>query len=144
MAVKEPYFSNVYVRYYNYLQIKSLMDNYGINCLDQSFFSKEEMKHLESGIIGENFQNIVIGLHSAYIPEETKEKIIVEMIKKDENIKIYYNEYYYLNLPGEVLARYRREILYGTEGIQDEVAKKAKILDNQKKIAAALKKIATK
>ncbi len=144
MAVKEPYFSNVYVRYYNYLQIKSLIDNYGINCLDQSFFSKEEMKHLESGIIGENFQNIVIGLHSAYIPEETKEKIILEMIKKDENIKIYYNEYYYLNLPGEVLANYRREILHGTEGIQDEVAKKAKILDNQKKIAAALKKIATK
>jgi hypothetical protein len=144
MIVREPYFSNVYVRYYNYLQVKSLFENFGINSLDQSIFSKEQMKYLESGVVGENFQNLVIGVHSPYIPEKTKERIILQMIEKDETIKIYYNEYYYLNLPGEVLSKYRREILAGTEGITDEVKRKAKILSNQKKIADALIKISNK
>lgn len=141
MSVREPYFSNVYVRYYNYLQIKSLTENFGINCVDQSIFNKEEMKVLESGLVGENFQNLVIGLHSAYLPEYIKIKLILKMLEKDLNMKIYYNQYYYLNLPGEVLKNYRLEILNGTEGISDPKEKKFRILENQKKIAQALIKI---
>lgn len=141
MSVREPYFSNVYVRYYNYLQIKSLTENFGINCVDQSIFNKEEMKVLESGLVGENFQNLVIGLHSAYLPEYIKIKLILKMLEKDLNMKIYYNQYYYLNLPGEVLKNYRLEILNGTEVISDPKEKKIRILENQKKIAQALIKI---
>jgi hypothetical protein len=144
MSVREPYFSNVYVRYYNYLQIKSLTENFGINCVDQSIFNKEEMKVLESGLIGENFQNLVIGLHSAYLPEYIKIKLILKMLEKDLNMKIYYNQYYYLNLPGEVLKNYRLEILNDTEVISDPKEKKFRILENQKKIAQALIKISNK
>ena len=99
------------------------------------------MKVLESGLIGENFQNLVIGLHSAYLPEYIKIKLILKMLEKDLNMKIYYNQYYYLNLPGEVLKNYRLEILNGTEVISDPKEKKFKILENQKKIAQALIKI---
>lgn len=141
LSVREPYFSNVYVRYYNYLQIKSLTENFGINCVDRSIFTKEEMLLLESGLIGDNFQNLVIGVHSAYLPEYIKIKLILKMLEKDLNMKIYWNQYFYLNLPGEVLKRYRQEILDGTEKINDVEQRQKKILENQKKIADALIKI---
>ena len=57
------------------------------------------------------------------------------MLEKEFNTKIYYNEYAYLQLKESVLKKYRQEMMYGTEGIEDEVQRNAKIKENQTKIA---------
>lgn len=130
-----------YVRYYNYLQVKSLLENFNIDLNSNSseyrkFLSEIQILSLESGL-QENLstEKIVIGLHSKYFPQFTKNQIIKSMIEKDNSTLFYYNEYQFIQLPGETLKRYRLEIINGTENLENEDDRIKVINENKLKIA---------
>lgn len=141
-----PYNSSAYVRYYNWLQIKSLSENFGINITrgsttDATPLSLLNKDLLDKGIVS-GFNKIVVGLHSCFIPYDIKKYIIESMLAYDKTTKFYYNEYEHINLRADVLKRYRQEIMYGTEGLTGEERDK-KIFENNKRILEAITKNAS-
>lgn len=139
---KDPYLSNVYVRYYNYLQIKSLNENFGIqlNRLEanaaQNYLTNIEMDLIESGAVS-GMSRITPGLHSSIVSYDSKKKIIEEMLSHDKAIGIYYNEYESITLSAQALKNYRKEIMHGTEGLTGQERDK-KIFENNQRILKAL------
>lgn len=94
-----PVQSAVFVRYYNYLQTKALYEDFGIavgfdggkHFLNISL--PDNIKDgLETGFFDKGNMRFVIGLHSKYMPYETRKQIIKLMLEKEFNTKIYYNE----------------------------------------------------
>jgi len=138
-----PYKSAAYVRYYNWLQIKSLSENFGINitrgaATDDGPLSLLKKDFLDKGIIS-GFNKIVVGLHSPFILYDIKKYIIESMLQYDRTTKFYYNEYEHINLPADVLKRYRQEVMYDTEKLTGQDRDK-KIFENNKRILEALAK----
>lgn len=130
-----------YVRYYNYLQVKSLLENFGIDLNSSASEYRKvlndlDLISLEKGLQeNQSTEKIVIGLHSKYFNPYTRNKIIKTMIEKDYSTLFYYNEYQYIQLPGETLKRYRLEIVNGTENIAEEDERIKVINQNKLKIA---------
>ena len=133
--------SAVFVRYYNYLQVKSLYENFGISLgfkgqegFDQIELNEYQKQYLETGIYDKGNIRFVIGLHSKYMDFKIRAQITKLMLDKELSTKIYYNEYAYIQLGESVLKKYRQEILAGTEGIEDEKKRNSIIFQNQMKI----------
>ena len=121
--VKRPTLSNVYVRYYNQLQIDSLVNNFGIS-LDYIITSLGDQKDYFE--IGKKLENDyqVFGLHSKYLNINVRDALIQKMLRgagdNQENNTIFkYYKYKYDELSPSSLY-YISELLKRNSGNPSE------------------------
>lgn len=124
--VAGPTVSNIYVRYYNQLQIKSLEENFGISAgyvkglLGEGYKNYEEGKRVADGAGAQTF---VAGIHSKYLPISIRNDLVQKMLKgfnseEPENFTNFkYHKYKYSELSSGAI-RYLKELLESENGIQ--------------------------
>lgn len=100
-----PYLSNIYVRYINDLQMKSLYLNFAIDVFDtyQSNGFIQEFKHLTIGesygpevkkeIPNLNRYGKVYGLHTGNVPGVIRNIIVKSILGKTQQFRVYYDQY---------------------------------------------------
>lgn len=112
-AVVEPKESNVFVRYYNYLQLKALEKNFNItrNSI------KDQLDEKTSKAFELGYNGVVLGIHSKFLPLSVKNYIIGEMLNTDNNVRFYYNEYQEVKLSKQALQQLkeRRDTFVSSE-----------------------------
>ncbi len=100
-----PYLSNIYIRYINDLQMKSLYLNFGIDVWDK-YMSLGKLKEFDHITIGEaygekvkqelpnmNRYGKVYGLHTGNIPNMVRNSIIRDILSSTQQFRIWYDQY---------------------------------------------------
>ncbi len=100
--------SNIYVRFYNRLQVKALHDNFNINVkqLLLDFGYEDVLDWYETGIENEkDLPLYVFSIANKHFPTHVRSEIIDLMLTNDSDIKIYYNTYHKLKLEEKHLTK---------------------------------------
>ncbi len=167
-GVEYPYESCIFVRYYNYLQIKHLYLNFNIEVEDEliQYFSNEKIElklnkdqnynnyinnfkgwhdlfnigliNLESGI---NSAYRVLSIAGKYFPTKIRNKIIDKMLEDDDTFAIMYESFITMNLNEELLNKIR---LYICDDVRfDTYDDQSEIKKYKNKIEANIEKLKT-
>lgn len=124
-GVEYPYESCIFVKYYNYLQVKHLYLNFNVNLEfeliryaetnnlkiknfdDRNFLGFQDFFNV--GLYNSNLGNSyrVLSVASKYLPVKLRNKIIDEMLSGDDTFTLMYESFITLNLSSETLSKLR-------------------------------------
>lgn len=123
--VNSPASSNIYVRYYNQLQLDSLEKNFNIKSSNiQSELGRQSSFYEEGKNTSEN-RSYVLGIHSKYMPIRIRNSIINRMLKgsnpeqPEDFTRFNYYEYKYAGLSVKAV-EYLKELLNSNQNIETE------------------------
>ena len=107
-----PFLSNIYVRYINDLQMKSLYRSFGIDVYQtyEENVAGQSFHHLTVGQAssnterhkGSNLATIVYGLHTFNIPNGVTNSLTNQLLRSMETLRIYYDQYRVYDEPTEI------------------------------------------
>ena len=148
--VSDPNLSNAYKRYCNFIQLKSLKENFGITIgrlipssepdTNNISISDKLYNSIQGTYVVDGKAKPVVGLHELKLDNEINDELIEfrrklthAMLLSGLNTRIIVKEYQSLNLDGNFLFRYRKSLHKGTKG-KNEADRRKIIADNRRKI----------
>ena len=116
--------SDAYVRYCNFLQTESFIENFSINL--------KTLKNITSGTKIEGVGEPCLGFHDNRVPFNKRKELISLLLNKTE-VNCQYFEYRYLPFPSETLKFLRNSLFEGIQQNDSLKDRQRKVKDNRKK-----------
>ncbi len=128
-GVEYPYESCIYVKYYNYLQVKHLYLNFNINVEELLRIYADDNSFKVTSLDGINFTGFadffniglynellgnsyrVLSIASKYLPLDVRNDIIKRMLDGDDTFTLMYESYITLNLSSDTLKKLRKVLM---------------------------------
>lgn len=111
-AVGSPIESNAFVKYGNFLQIKSLRKNFAVSSKKIKSIFNQDLLKLEGGHT-EDKSRKAYGLHSSKISKEARIALIELMIQgREDDFSLLFEEYKYLRLSAGESSKYRSKLSF--------------------------------